>query len=40
VSSLMVEVNRRLYMDEGTGEELAAFNDVPSLLRECLGLTP
>jgi N-formylglutamate amidohydrolase len=32
VSSLMIEVNRRLYMDETTGEKLPAFGEVQRFL--------
>ena len=36
VIGLMVEVNRALYMDEGTGERLASFPEVGARLRACL----
>ncbi len=37
VESIMIEVNRSLYMDEATGEKLPVFSDVQALLR---GLWP
>jgi N-formylglutamate amidohydrolase len=33
VSAVMVEVNRKLYMEEGTGERLAVFEKVAGLVR-------
>ncbi len=34
VGAIMVEINRRLYMDEVTGEKLAAFDEVGETTRE------
>jgi N-formylglutamate deformylase len=34
IESIMIEVNRRLYMDEANGEKLSAFSDVQDLLGE------
>jgi N-formylglutamate deformylase len=36
VVSVMVEVNRRLYMDEATGEKNSGFSDIQTLLRSVL----
>jgi hypothetical protein len=36
----MVEVSRALYMDEASGEKLAAFGAVAELVRELPLLTP
>jgi len=33
VSSVMIEVNRKLYMDEGTGEKLECFDEVKEFIR-------
>ncbi|MCB0334405.1 MAG: N-formylglutamate amidohydrolase, partial [Bdellovibrionales bacterium] len=38
VSSVMIEVNRKLYMDESTGKKIAAFSEVQSLVHEMLSL--
>lgn len=38
VSSLMVEVNRGLYMDEGTGEPASEYSSMRSKLHRVLGL--
>jgi N-formylglutamate deformylase len=38
VASVMIEVNRRLYMDESTGEKSKEFGKVRSQLSELLGL--
>ena len=37
VAALMVEVNRRLYMDEATGEKTAAFAEMVAVVRSVLG---
>ena len=37
VSALMIEVNRRLYLDEDTAERLAAFDVVRARLEEAIG---
>ena len=34
VGAIMVELNRRLYLDEVTGEKLAAFGEVGETTRE------
>lgn len=36
ISSIMVEVNRKLYMDEATGAKLASFNQFRDRLQQCL----
>lgn len=36
VSALMIEVNRRLYMDEATGEKLPAFGQIQQMLGRVL----
>ena len=32
VSSVMIEINRKLYMDENTGEKLSAFNQMKEVI--------
>ena len=36
VAALMIEVNRRLYMDEATGEKLAAFVETSAIVESVL----
>jgi N-formylglutamate deformylase len=36
VASIMIEINRRLYMDEQTGEQLSAFDAIAALVNEML----
>lgn len=36
VASVMIEINRRLYMDETTGERNSGFSDVQDLVRSAL----
>jgi N-formylglutamate deformylase len=36
VASVMVEINRRLYMDEATGEKNSGFSDIQDLVRSVL----
>ena len=38
VSALMVEVNRGLYMDEGTGERTAVFRNIQAMLTRATGV--
>jgi N-formylglutamate amidohydrolase len=36
VSAVMIEINRRLYMDEATGQKSASFEDVKTLVQSVL----
>ena len=36
VISVMIEVNRRLYMDEATGKKLSCFEEVRSVISNIL----
>ena len=36
VSSLMIEINRRLYMDEATGDKLASFAEILAVVHSVL----
>jgi hypothetical protein len=36
VKAVMIEVNRRLYMDEETGKKLPAFGSVQEVISEML----
>ena len=38
VESVMIEVNRSLYMDEGTGKKRSSFGNVKRVLGRLLGL--
>ena len=38
VKSIMIEVNRKLYMDEKTGEKLDSFSDVHNIIKGLLQL--